>query len=164
VESGGWIMFGTPGADAVAEDFDLRPKHLPQPFWSGIIEGRGSRAGCLQIARMICAWIMVELHTPDIGDRPNRQACQQRKMGQGFRLCHVKSQTWVSRAISSHFGLRGPGIGMRLPSAAVNRVREPLSPRPAEYMRPVVSFRTGMDVAEKKPETCPATIVDQTQM
>ncbi len=38
--------------------------------------------------------IMVELHTPDIGDEATVSVVNT-IMGQGFRLCHVRSQTWV---------------------------------------------------------------------
>ncbi|SES04758.1 MULTISPECIES: FkbM family methyltransferase [Halopseudomonas] len=38
--------------------------------------------------------IMVELHTPEIGDVATVSVVNT-IMGQGFRLCHVRSQTWV---------------------------------------------------------------------
>lgn len=43
--------------------------------------------------------IMIELHTPDIGDEATVSVVNT-IMNQGFQLCHIRSQTWVFERVS----------------------------------------------------------------
>ncbi|KAA0696151.1 FkbM family methyltransferase [Halopseudomonas laoshanensis] len=91
---------GTPVQTAVARISDLLESICPSVL---VLDIEGAEVGLLP-AKLPddLRLIMVELHTPDIGDEATVSVVNT-IMGQGFRLCHVRSQTWVferSQAIS----------------------------------------------------------------